>query len=331
MIRLGINGLGRIGRAVTRLSLERKNIEVAAINSRADTNSHAYLLKYDSVHGTLSQDVKADGNKLRVDKKYILCCAEKQPADIPWENAKVDIVIESTGIFKTRRQAAKHLGKSVKKVILSLPGEDPDITVVLGVNEKNYDNDNHKVISNASCTTNCLAPVCKVLNEKFEIKRGFMTTTHAVTASQTLLDRSNSKDPRRGRAAFSSIIPTSTGASKALGLVMPELEGKIKALSMRVPTPNVSVIDLALELERKISADQVARIFKKAEKQMEGIIGVAEDRLVSSDFVGSTYSAVVDPYLTQTNGKWVRIFAWYDNEFGYSARLLDLAEYIYTN
>jgi glyceraldehyde 3-phosphate dehydrogenase len=329
MIKLGINGFGRTGRTAARVALETNDIKLVAINSRSDPKSHAYLLKYDSVHGTFPHKVKSTKESIIVDDNKILCFQKELPSQIPWNKAKVDIVIEATGKFKDRSAAAKHIKGSVKKVIISAPSIDADIMVVLGVNHNNYKPKSHNIISNASCTTNCLAPICKVLMNSFGIEKGFMTTTHSVTGSQNILDNSHKKSKRRARAAFLSIIPTTTGASKALGFVLPKLKGKIESTSLRVPVHNVSIIDLTVILNKKVSSKKINDTFIQASKdELSSILSVADDELVSFDYIGSPYSAIVDPYLTSTNGRLAKIFAWYDNEMGYSSRLIDLAVYM---
>lgn len=329
-IRIGINGFGRIGRAAARIALERQGVELVAINSRSDAHSHAYLLKYDSIHGRFNHDIATKNDKLTVDGKPIACFRDNNPSEIPWDTANVDIVIEATGKFTTRADTQKHLGGSVSHVIVSSPSEDVDITVVLGVNEKSLDPQKHKIVSNASCTTNCLATVVKVLDDVFVIKRGSMTTCHSPTQTQKILDASEKKDKRRGRSAFLNIIPTSTGASKALGQVLPHLDGKITAVSLRVPNPTGSIIDLVVEVEKKADKILVNKAFRKAcDGTMKGILKFSTDALVSQDIVTTPFSSiVVSDFTSVIDDTLVKVFAWYDNEWGYSTRLIDLVAYI---
>ena len=328
-VKVGINGFGRIGRMVLRAAYTRTDIEFLALNDLTDPTTLAHLLKYDSVHGILKTDIEVKENAIVVNGKKIQIISEKDPGKLPWKDLGVDIVFESTGIFRDRSQASKHLGAGAKKVIISAPAPDPDITLVIGVNHEQYDPIKHHIISNASCTTNSLAPICKVLLDKFGIKKGLMTTIHSYTTDQRLLDFPHS-DLRRARAAAVSMIPTTTGAAKAVSLVLPELAGKMNGMALRVPTPNVSLTDLVVQLSRPASAQEVNKAFKEAsQSSMEGIIEYCDEPLVSIDFNGITASTAVDALSTLSiGGDMVKILAWYDNEFGYANRLVDLAVYI---
>ncbi|MCK5542807.1 MAG: type I glyceraldehyde-3-phosphate dehydrogenase [Desulfobacterales bacterium] len=325
-IKVGINGFGRIGRLVFRATLNNPDVEVVAINDLTDTKTIAHLLKYDSVHGQLNLPVSSSDASIDVDGKNISVSAKKDPSDIPWEKAGVDIVAECTGIFRDKEGASKHIKAGAKKVIISAPAKDPDITIVLGVNEKEYNASSHHIISNASCTTNCLAPVAKVLHENFEIQCGMITTIHSYTGDQRILDFPH-KDLRRARAAALSMIPTTTGAAKAVGLVLPELQGKLNGLSVRVPTPNVSLVDLVAVVKKDgLSKQDINNVLKTAsENELSGILGFSELPLVSIDFNGSPLSSIVDADCTDVIGNLVKIYSWYDNEAGYSARMVDLA------
>ncbi|UAL46954.1 type I glyceraldehyde-3-phosphate dehydrogenase [Sutcliffiella horikoshii] len=328
-VKIGINGFGRIGRNVFRAALNNSEVEVVAVNDLTDANMLAHLLKYDSVHGKLAADVKVDGDNLVVDGKTIKVTAERDPAKLSWGELGVEVVVESTGFFTKRADAAKHLEAGAKKVIISAPASDEDITIVMGVNEDKYDAANHNVISNASCTTNCLAPFAKVLNDKFGIKRGMMTTVHSYTNDQQILDLPH-KDYRRARAAAENIIPTTTGAAKAVSLVLPELKGKLNGGAMRVPTPNVSLVDLVAELDKDVTAEEVNAAFKAAaEGELKGILGYSEEPLVSGDYNGNPESSTIDALSTMVmEGNMVKVISWYDNESGYSHRVVDLAKYI---
>jgi len=328
-VKIGINGFGRIGRNVFRAALKNPNVDVVAVNDLTDANMLAHLLKYDSVHGKLDAEVSVDGNNLVVDGKTIEVSAERDPAKLSWGAQGVEIVVESTGFFTKRADAAKHLEAGAKKVIISAPASDEDITIVMGVNEDKYDAASHDVISNASCTTNCLAPFAKVLNDKFGIKRGMMTTVHSYTNDQQILDLPH-KDYRRARAAAENIIPTSTGAAKAVSLVLPELKGKLNGGAMRVPTPNVSLVDLVAELEKEVTVDEVNAALKEAaEGDLKGILGYSEEPLVSGDYNGNTNSSTIDALSTMVmEGQMVKVISWYDNESGYSNRVVDLADYL---
>lgn len=328
-VKVGINGFGRIGRMVLRAAYTRNDIEFLALNDLTDPTTLAHLLKYDSVHGILKADIEVEENAIVVNGKRIQIISEKDPGKLPWKDLGVDIVFESTGIFRDRSQASKHLDAGAKKVIISAPAPDPDITLVIGVNHEQYDPENHSIISNASCTTNSLAPICKVLLDKFGIEKGLMTTIHSYTTDQRLLDFPHT-DLRRARAAAVSMIPTTTGAAKAVSLVLPELAGKMNGMALRVPTPNVSLTDLVVQLSRPASAQEVNKAFKEASQgSMEGIIEYCDEPLVSIDFNGITASTAVDALSTMSiGGDMVKILAWYDNEFGYANRLVDLAVYI---
>ncbi|MET0514473.1 MAG: type I glyceraldehyde-3-phosphate dehydrogenase [Nitrospiraceae bacterium] len=329
--RIGINGFGRIGRNVLRASLGDGSLDFVAINDLTDAKTLAYLLKYDSVHGTLQVPVEAKGDDLVVDGKPIKVLAIKDPKELPWKALGVDVVIESTGRFTDREGAGKHLAAGAKTVIISAPAKDPDATIVLGVNENVLDPRSHQIISNASCTTNCLAPVAKVLLDSFGIKHGVMTTIHSYTNDQQLLDLPH-KDLRRARAAGMSLIPTSTGAAKALHLVLPQLKGKMDGLAIRVPTPNVSLVDLTVETEKDCDIASVNAAFKKAaEGPMKNILAYSVEPIVSIDQKGDPHSATFDaPLTTVIDKRLVKVIAWYDNEWGYSCRVRDLIKYIAT-
>jgi glyceraldehyde 3-phosphate dehydrogenase len=328
-IKVGINGFGRIGRNVVRAGLHNSNIEFVAANDLTDTKTLAHLLKYDSILGTLHEDVKVDGDAIIVDGKRIKIFAIKDPAEIDWSSLGVQIVIESTGKFTDATQASKHLKGSVKKVIISAPAKNEDITIVLGVNEKAYDPAKHNIISNASCTTNCLAPVVKVLQEAFGIEKGTMTTIHSYTNDQNVLDFPH-KDLRRARAAALNMIPTSTGAAKAIGLVMPELKGKLDGYSMRVPTPDVSAVDFVCILKKPATSEEVNAALKAAaEGPLKGILAYTEDPVVSTDMLHNPNSSIVDSLMTKVlDGNLLKVLAWYDNEWGYSMRVVDLVEFL---
>lgn len=328
-VKIGINGFGRIGRLVMRAALERSGVEVVAINDLADANANAHLFKYDSIHGIYQGNVTAEGDSLNVDGANIKVLAEREPAKLPWGDLGVDLVIESTGFFTDGTKAKDHLTAGAKKVIISAPAKNEDITIVMGVNEEKYDPKNHNIISNASCTTNCLAPVAKVLNEKYELKRGLMTTVHSYTNDQRILDQIH-KDLRRARAAGESIIPTTTGAAKAVSLVLPELKGKLNGFAMRVPTPNVSVVDLVAELGKNVSVEELnAALKESAEGELKGILEYTDLPLVSKDFNGNPHSSIVDGISTMVmEDNMVKVVSWYDNEWGYSNRIVDLASYV---
>jgi len=328
-IKVGINGFGRIGRNLLRASLNTKEIEFVAANDITDAKTLAHLLKYDSILGNLDADVKAQGDTISVNGKPLKVLAVSDPSQLPWKDLGVDIVVESTGRFTEKDGASKHMSAGAKKVIISAPAKNEDITIVLGVNEKSYDPKKHHVLSNASCTTNCLAPVAKVLLENFGIKRGLMTTIHSYTNDQKILDLPH-KDLRRARAAAVSMIPTTTGAAKAVSLVLPQLKGKLDGMAIRVPTPNVSVVDLVAELDKDTTAEEVnASLKKAAEGELKGILQYCDEPLVSIDFNGNSNSSIVDALSTKViEKKMVKVLAWYDNEWGYSCRVRDLISYI---
>src|SRR5580658_691573 len=328
-IKVGINGFGRIGRNVVRAALENPNIEFVAANDLTDTKTLAHLLKYDSTLGTLPGEVKADGDSIVVNGKRIKIFAIKDPAELDWSSLGAQVVIESTGRFTDKKDAGKHLHGTVKKVVISAPATNEDVTIVLGVNDNMYDASKHNVISNASCTTNCLAPVVKVLHEKFGIEKGSMTTIHSYTNDQNVLDFPH-KDLRRARAAALNMIPTTTGAAKAIGLVMPELKGKLDGYAMRVPTPDVSVVDLVVVTQKKTSDKEVNAALKAAaEGELKGILEYTEDPVVSTDMLHNPNSSIVDAGMTKViDGDLVKVVAWYDNEWGYSSRVVDLIAFL---
>jgi glyceraldehyde 3-phosphate dehydrogenase len=328
-IRVGINGFGRIGRNFFRASLDHDTLEFVAINDITDAKTLAHLLKFDSVGGILEADVQAKDHSLVVNGKEIKVLAARDPAKLPWKDLGVDVVVESTGLFTDRDKAAKHLEAGAPRVIISAPAKDPDLTVVLGVNEQDYDPSRHQIISNASCTTNCLAPVAKVILENFGIRHGMMTTIHSYTNDQRILDLPHS-DLRRARAAAVNMIPTTTGAATAVALVLPQLKGKLDGLSIRVPTPNVSVVDFVAEVERDTSKAEVNETLRKAaDSTMHGILAYTEELLVSTDFNKNPNSSIIDATITNVIDKrLVKVIAWYDNEWGYSCRVRDLIEYI---
>jgi glyceraldehyde 3-phosphate dehydrogenase len=328
-IKIGINGFGRIGRNILRTSLGEKDLEFVAVNDLTDPKTLAHLLKYDSILGNLSENVTSDQDSLQVDGRDIQVFAEKDPAKIPWEKVGAQIVVESTGRFTNAEDAKKHLRGPVKKVIISAPAKGEDLTIVLGVNDDKYDPAKHTVVSNASCTTNCLAPIAKVVHDNFTIKSGTMTTIHSYTNDQVILDFPH-KDLRRARAAALSMIPTSTGAAKALHLVVPELKGKLDGFAMRVPTPNVSVVDLVAFCEKATTVEEVNAALKKAaDGSMKGYLGYEENELVSMDYRGDSRSSIVDAPLTRVvAGNCVKVISWYDNEWGYSCRVRDLIKFM---
>ena len=335
MIKVAINGFGRIGRNTLRAAYGHsqygKKFEIVAINDLGNTKTLAHLLKYDSIYGKFNGTVEVKNDGIEVNGHHIKFLSQVNPSKLPWKEMDIDVVIESTGIFRKRDDASKHLDAGAKKVIISAPAKDPDITVVLGVNEEKYDSDKHNIISNASCTTNSLAPPVKVLNETFGIKQGFMTTIHSYTGDQRILDFPH-KDLRRARAAAVSIIPTTTGAAKATALVIPELKGKIDGMAVRVPTPDGSLTDFTCLLERDTSEEEVNNVFKHASKNsMKGILGYTDEPIVSTDIVGNPHSAIIDGLSTKINGEkgnLLKILSWYDNEWGYSCRVVDLAQYM---
>jgi glyceraldehyde 3-phosphate dehydrogenase len=331
-IKVGINGFGRIGRLLYRAALERKaKIDFVAINDLADAKTNALLLKYDSVHGRFPGTVEAESDRLIVNGKPLKVLAQKDPTQLPWKDLGVYMAVESTGLFTNREGASKHLAAGAKKVLISAPAENPDATFVLGVNEKTYDPEKHNILSNASCTTNCLAPVSKVLADNFGLEKALMTTCHSYTNDQRIQDLVH-KDPRRARAAALNIIPTSTGAAKAIGLVLPSCAGKMNGYSLRVPTADVSIVDLTAVLGKEVTKEEINTAMRKAaEGPLKGILEYTEDPIVSSDILHSTYSAVFDAQLTMVLGEksnFVKIFAWYDNEWGFSNRMVELIEIV---
>lgn len=329
MVKVGINGFGRIGRNVFRAALNNSEVEIVAINDLTDVNTLAHLLKYDTTHGKFEATVEAKEGALVVNGREVKVFAERNPENLPWGANGVEIVVESTGIFTAKDKAEMHLKGGAKKVIISAPATNEDITIVMGVNEDKYDAASHTIISNASCTTNCLAPFAKVLNDKFGIEKGMMNTIHSYTNDQNVLDLPH-KDLRRARAAAQNIIPTTTGAAKAVSLVLPELKGKLNGMSMRVPTPNVSVTDLVVELKKDVTVEEVNAALKEAaEGPLKGILNYTEEPLVSSDFNGDPASSTIDALTTMViGGNLVKVVSWYDNEWGYSNRVVDLAAFI---
>ena len=328
-IKVGINGFGRIGRNIMRAAMDDSSIDIVAVNDLTDARTLAHLLKYDSILGNLKADITASGDKITVGRDEFQVLSIKDPAQLPWRSLGVDVVFESTGIFTNRDGAAKHLAAGVKKVVITAPAKGPDLTVVLGVNEDKYDPATHHIISNASCTTNCLAPIAKVLHESFGIRKGWMTTVHSYTNDQQLLDLPH-KDLRRARAAALSIIPTTTGAALAVGEVLPEIKGRLDGISMRVPTPNVSVVDLAVLVDKKTSKEEVNAAFKTAaDGKLKGLLEYTEEELVSIDFRGNPHSSIVDSsYTSVMDGDFIKVLSWYDNEWGYSNRCVDLIRYL---
>lgn len=330
-INIGINGFGRIGRLAMRIIEEHPNLEVTAINTRADAATRAHLLKYDSSYGIFNADVAVNGDNFTVNGKEVKCFSVKDPAEIPWKDANVQVVLECTGKFRNKETASAHIRDTVKKVVLSAPAKKGTIdgTYVMGVNNHTYDPATCDVVSNASCTTNCLAPVCKVLHDAFGIEKGLLTTIHAYTNDQNLQDNSH-KDLRRARSAGLSMIPTTTGAAKAVGLVIPELQGKFNGIAVRVPTATVSIVDFTAQLSEKVTKEVINKTFKRAsENDLKGILGYSEEPLVSIDYKGTHYSGVIDAMSTDVVGEdLVKVFAWYDNEWGYASRLVDLVDYM---
>jgi glyceraldehyde 3-phosphate dehydrogenase len=324
-VRVGINGFGRIGRNIMRAALGTTDIDFVAVNDLTNAKTLAHLLKYDSILGNLEADVKATSDGIAVAKDEFKVLSVKDPAQLPWKDLGVDVVFESTGIFTSRDGAAKHIEAGAKKVIVTAPAKGPDVTVVLGVNDEKYDPARHQIISNASCTTNCLAPLAKVIHQKFGIRKGWMTTIHSYTNDQNLLDLPH-KDMRRARAAALSMIPTTTGAASAIGDVIPELKGKLDGFAMRVPTPNVSIVDLNAVLDKKATGEEVnAALREAAAGPLKGILAVSDDELVSIDFRGNPNSSIVDaPYTKVMDGDFLKVLSWYDNEWGYASRCVDL-------
>ncbi|MEI3612326.1 type I glyceraldehyde-3-phosphate dehydrogenase [Pseudogracilibacillus sp. SO30301A] len=328
-VKIGINGFGRIGRNIFRQALKNDDVEVVAINDLTDADMLAHLLKYDSVHGRLDAAVEVDGDDLIINGKKIHVYSEQDPINIGWKDHDVEVVIESTGRFTNRKDASKHLEAGAKKVIISAPATDEDITIVMGVNEDKYEADKHDILSNASCTTNCLAPLAKVLHDKFGVKRGLMTTVHAYTNDQQILDLPH-KDYRRARSAAENIIPTSTGAAKAVGKVLPELNGKFNGMAIRVPVPDGSVVDLVAELDQNVTVEQVNAVLSEAaEDELKGVLEYSVEPLVSTDIVGNTHSSIIDGLSTMVlEDNMVKVVSWYDNEMGYSSRCIDLAKFL---
>jgi glyceraldehyde 3-phosphate dehydrogenase len=327
-LKVAINGFGRIGRMVFRAGLNKETIEFVAINDLTDPSTLAHLLKYDSVHGILDADISSTEHSLIVNRKEIEIYTEREPGKLPWGDLGIETVMECTGLFRDKEKASGHLEAGAKKVIISAPAKDPDVTVVMGVNHHEYDPRKHHIVSNASCTTNCLAPPCKVLLDNFGIEKGLMTTTHSYTGDQRLLDFPH-KDLRRARAAALSMIPTTTGAAKAVSLVLPQLKGKLNGMSIRVPTPNVSVVDLVAQLGKPATVDEVNNAMKEAaETTLKGILAYCDEPLVSTDFNGTSVSSTIDALCTMVVGDMVKVLAWYDNEFGYANRMVDLALYM---
>jgi glyceraldehyde 3-phosphate dehydrogenase len=327
-VRVGVNGFGRIGRNFFRAARKRgADIDFVAANDLGDPKTMAHLLKYDSVLGPLDEEVEAVDGGIRVGDEELQLLTERDPAALPWKDLGVQVVLESTGLFTKREDAQKHLDAGAEKVVISAPATDPDVTIVLGVNDEAYDKEQHRIISNASCTTNCVAPLAKVLNDAWSIESGFMTTIHAYTNDQQILDLPH-KDLRRARAAGINLIPTSTGAARAIGLVIPELQGKVDGISIRAPVPDGSVVDLVVHLGAEVDIDEVnAKFAEVADKDgFKGILRYSDDPIVSTDIIGSDYSSIFDSELTMANGNEVKVFGWYDNEWGYSCRLVDLVE-----
>jgi glyceraldehyde 3-phosphate dehydrogenase len=323
--RVGINGFGRIGRNFFRAHLERGGgFDIVAINDLGDAQTMGHLLKYDSVLGQLDEDVQVEDGVIKAGNSELKVLSEKDPGDLPWADLGVELVIESTGFFTKREGAQKHIDAGAKKVLISAPATDPDVTIVLGVNDDAYEPDQHNIVSNASCTTNCVAPLAKVLHDAFTIEQGFMTTIHAYTNDQQILDLPH-KDLRRARAAAINLIPTSTGAARAIGLVMPDLKGKVDGISVRAPVPTGSITDLVVRVGRDVTIDEVNDAYREAaDGALDGIMRYANDPLVSTDIIHSQYSCIVDSQLTMANGQMVKVFGWYDNEWGYSCRLVDV-------
>ncbi len=328
-LRVGINGFGRIGRNVLRAGLDAKDIEFVAVNDVTDAKTLAHLLKYDSVHGTLPETVRADGSTIHVGSRTVKVLKERDPAKLPWKDLGVNLVLESTGLFTSKEEASGHLSAGAKKVLISAPAKNADLTVVYGVNHEQYDPAKHDVLSNASCTTNCLVPVAKVLQDRFGIKRGLMTTVHAYTNDQRILDLPH-EDLRRARAAALSMIPTSTGAARAVALVLPELKGKLDGMAVRVPTPTGSLVDLTVELEKDTSEAEINAAMKAAaEGPLKGILSYCEDPIVSIDIVHTTFSSIFDAPLTKVMDKrFAKVMAWYDNEWGFSCRMVDVVRHL---
>jgi len=328
MVKVAINGFGRIGRLVLKAGINSKELDFVAVNDLTSPETLAHLFKYDSTFGIWDGEVKAEGDSIIINGKKIKVLSEKNPENLPWKDLGVDIAIESTGRFREREKAEAHIKAGAKKVIITAPAKGEDITIVMGVNEEKYDPKNHSIISNASCTTNCFAPVVKVIMDKFGIKKGFMTTIHSYTNDQNTLDAPH-KDLRRARAAAVSMIPTTTGAARAIGIVIPEMKGKLDGMAIRVPTPDASIIDAVFQVEKETSVEEVNAAFKEAAAgKLSKYLEVSEVPLVSRDFIGNSKSSIVDAEFTKVFGDLVKVLAWYDNEWGYSCRVIDLAEYI---
>ncbi len=328
-IKVGINGFGRIGRNIMRAAMDDSNIDIVAVNDLTNADTLAHLLKYDSILGNLKAETSAKGDRITVGKDEFQVLSVKDPAQLPWKSLGVDVVFEGTGLFTKREDAAKHITAGAKKVVITAPAKNPDLTIVMGVNEDKYDPAKHHILSNASCTTNCLAPIAKILHEQYGIRKGWMTTVHSYTNDQQLLDLPH-KDLRRARAAALSIIPTTTGAAVAVGEVLPEIKGRLDGIAMRVPTPNVSVVDLAVLVDKKTSAEAVNAAFKAAaDGALKNILQYSTEELVSIDFRGNPHSSILDaPYTSVMDGDFVKVLSWYDNEWGYSNRCVDLLRYL---
>ncbi|WP_201756914.1 type I glyceraldehyde-3-phosphate dehydrogenase [Isachenkonia alkalipeptolytica] len=332
MKKVAINGFGRIGRNVLKSYLEKKlNWEIVAINDLTDAKTLGHLLRYDSIYGKLTEDLEVREDALIIAGKEVKIFSEKDPANLPWAELGVDLVIESTGIFRSKEEANRHIEAGARKVLITAPAKNEDITIVMGVNEKDYDPQKHNVLSNASCTTNCLAPFAKLLDEHFSIKRGIMTTIHSYTNDQNILDLPH-KDLRRARAAAQSIIPTTTGAAEAVSLVLPQLKGKLTGMAMRVPTPTVSVVDLVVEVEKNTDVEAVNEVFKNAaNNELKGILDYSEEPLVSADYIKNEFSTIIDGLSTDVmQDNMIKVIAWYDNEWGYSVRVVDLVDYMFS-
>lgn len=328
-VRVAINGFGRIGRRVLRAALNNDKVQIVAVNDLSPPDTMVHLFKYDSVHGRLPFEARFENSTLKAGKQSVKFTAEKDPTKLPWKDLGVDIVMECTGIFTEKAKASAHITAGAKKVIISAPSKDADLTICMGINEEKYDSKQHTFVSNASCTTNCLAPVVKVIDENFGVVRGLMTTVHSYTNDQNVLDLPH-KDLRRARAAGLSMIPTTTGAAKAIGLVLPHLKGKLDGTSVRVPTPNVSLVDVTFELSKQVTRDEVnAKLREAAQGKLKGILGYSEEPLVSSDYNGDEHSSIIDAEQTAVmGGNMVKVMSWYDNESGFSARMVDLAQYM---
>ncbi|WP_339060115.1 glyceraldehyde-3-phosphate dehydrogenase [Tepidibacillus marianensis] len=328
-IKIAISGFGRIGRMVFRRALQFPEIKIVAINASYSPDVLAHMLKYDTVHGRLNAEIKATDDSIIVNGRETKIIPERNPEKLPWKEMKIEVVIESTGKHRDRESAGKHITAGAKKVVITAPAKGEDVTIVMGVNQDKYDHENHHIISNASCTTNCLAPVAKVLHNHFTIKEGMMTTVHSYTNDQRVLDNMH-KDLRRARSAGQAIIPTTTGAAKAVSLVLPELKGKLNGIALRVPTPDVSIVDLVVNVEESVTVEQVNEVLKRASQdEMNGVLQFCEEPLVSADFIGNDHSSIVDALSTMVIGdRQIKVMSWYDNEWGYSCRVVDLARYV---